>query len=192
MMRKNLSSSWHKKICLVFALLLVATAFASVPLSARPGSRSRTKTAASRGSHGVKSSKTPHVARRKSSKKTLRASARRRSLTHRQLRARIHLESDRVGQIQEALIKAGYLDEEPTGRWDESTRGAMRRYQSDHGFPATGLPEAKSLMKLGLGPHPLPSDLDPSVTARANADRVPPPNADARQGDSQVSPPNNK
>jgi hypothetical protein len=46
----------------------------------------------------------------------------------------------------------------------------MRRYQADHGFPATGLPEARSLMKLGLGPHPLPEELDASRAARASAD----------------------
>jgi len=44
----------------------------------------------------------------------------------------------------------------------------MLSYQKDHGFPATGLPEAKSLMKLGLGPHPLPPELDPGLT-RASA-----------------------
>jgi hypothetical protein len=45
----------------------------------------------------------------------------------------------------------------------------MRRYQADRGFPVTGLPEAKSLMKLGLGPHALPEALDGSA-ARASAD----------------------
>ncbi len=95
-----------------------------------------------------------------------------------------------MGEIQQALAKAGYLEEEPTGRWDDATRNAMKRYQTDRGFPATGLPEAKSLMKLGLGPHPLPADLDPSVTARANADAAAPPNSAASQPDPSSSPPN--
>ncbi len=79
------------------------------------------------------------------------------------------MEPQRVEEIQRALIKAGYLDEEPTGKWDDATRDAMLRYQSEHGFPATGLPEAKTLMKLGLGPHPLPQELDPSVQAQTAA-----------------------
>lgn len=69
-------------------------------------------------------------------------------------------EPERIQAIQEALAKQGYLKANPNGIWDEATRDAMRRYQADHGFPVTGLPEAKSLMKLGLGPHPLPADLD--------------------------------
>jgi hypothetical protein len=82
--------------------------------------------------------------------------------------ARLHLEPDRVDQIQEALIREGYLQGEPTGLWDARTHDAMLRYQTDHGFPATGLPEAKSLMKLGLGSHPLPVELDhgPAGVAR--------------------------
>jgi hypothetical protein len=42
----------------------------------------------------------------------------------------------------------------------------MKRYQQANGFNATGLPDAKSLMKMGLGPHPLPQDVDPLAQAR--------------------------
>ena len=89
------------------------------------------------------------------------------------------LEPERVTQIQEALTHAGYYEGEPSGRWDAKTRAAMQRYQSDHGFSATGLPEAKSLMKLGLGPHPLPPAVDPTLT-RASADN---PSGSAPPGD---------
>ena len=192
MLKDNTLKTWGKKISIGVALLLAGTTLAAVPVSARPGSRSRTKAAANRKSQVPKKPKAKHSAHRKTAQHTARAFARRRALTHRQLRARVHLESDRVGEIQQALVKAGYLDEEPTGRWDDSTRSAMKRYQSDHGFLATGLPEAKSLMKLGLGPHPLPPDLDPTVTARANADATAPPNGQAPQGNSPSSPPDNK
>jgi hypothetical protein len=47
-----------------------------------------------------------------------------------------------------------------SGLWDDATRDAMRSYQAANGFSPTGLPDAKSLMKLGLGPHALPSELD--------------------------------
>jgi peptidoglycan hydrolase-like protein with peptidoglycan-binding domain len=79
-------------------------------------------------------------------------------------------EPERIQEIQQALVQAGYLIAQPNGRWDDQTRDAMRRYQADHGFPVTGLPEAKSLMKLGLGPHPLPAELDTSSGAKAGAD----------------------
>lgn len=83
--------------------------------------------------------------------------------------SRLKLEPQRVQEIQQALVQAGYLTQEPTGKWDDPTRSAMRRYQTDNGFPATALPEAKSLMKLGLGPHPLPEDCDPAALARASS-----------------------
>jgi peptidoglycan hydrolase-like protein with peptidoglycan-binding domain len=76
---------------------------------------------------------------------------------------------ERIEEIQQALVKSGYLSAQPNGHWDDQTREAMRRYQADNGFPVTGLPEAKSLMKLGLGPHPLPPDLDTSNVAKAGA-----------------------
>jgi hypothetical protein len=75
----------------------------------------------------------------------------------------------RAEQIQEALVEAGDLHETPTGRWDAETREAMRQYQSSNGFQPTGLPDAKSLMKLGLGPHPLPADVDPLAEAKVGA-----------------------
>jgi peptidoglycan hydrolase-like protein with peptidoglycan-binding domain len=81
--------------------------------------------------------------------------------------ARLKLQPERVQEIQQALITQGYLNQDPTGKWDEATRSAMLRFQQDHGFPATGMPEAKSLMKLGLGPHPLPDELDPTAQVRA-------------------------
>ena len=74
--------------------------------------------------------------------------------------ARLRLQPERVQEIQQALIREGYLQGETSGLWDTRTHDAMLRYQTEHGFPATGLPEAKSLMKLGLGSHPLPPELD--------------------------------
>lgn len=75
----------------------------------------------------------------------------------------------RIRQIQKALIKAGFLHEKPNGRWDNATDNAMRQYQTQNGFAPTGLPEAKPLMKLGLGPHPLPPALARAAAKKANA-----------------------
>jgi peptidoglycan hydrolase-like protein with peptidoglycan-binding domain len=73
-----------------------------------------------------------------------------------------------VEEIQQALIREGYLKEPAGGVWDESTKEAMRNYQSNNGFSTTGLPDAKSLMKLGLGPHPLPEDVKRTASAQAS------------------------
>ena len=123
-------------------------------------------------------------ARRHHSKAQLAAEADR----HR--RARLHPSEERIQEIQQALSKAGYLGEQPNGRWDDQTREAMRRYQTDHGFPVTGLPEAKSLMKLGLGPHPLPADLDNSSAAAPGAATAgqPPSSSEAQQSTPDSTP----
>ena len=61
-----------------------------------------------------------------------------------------------------------FLKQEANGKWDSATRDAMRSFQQANGCQVTGLPEAKTLMKLGLGPHPLPADVDPSIVGRAS------------------------
>lgn len=80
----------------------------------------------------------------------------------------VRLQPDRIKEIQQALVGKGYLQDPPTGKWDATTRDAMRRYQAANGFKPTGLPEAKPLMKLGLGPHPLPPGLEPLRSASAS------------------------
>ena len=124
--------------------------------------RALKKSAVRRSSHRKDSKKVSRKVSRTSARNKQRVSRRRRL-------AQLHIERARAEEIQGALIKAGYLNEEPSGNWDNQTRDAMRRYQADHGFPVTGLPEAKSLMKLGLGPHPLPEGLDTSAVAQASA-----------------------
>lgn len=62
------------------------------------------------------------------------------------------IQSDRARQIQAALIREHYLSGEPSGVWDDRTRDAMRRYQDDNGWQTKVLPDARALIKLGLGP----------------------------------------
>jgi hypothetical protein len=40
----------------------------------------------------------------------------------------------------------------------------MQQYQQANGFGSTGLPDSRSLMKMGLGPHPLPAAADPTAS----------------------------
>lgn len=89
--------------------------------------------------------------------------------TSRQRLALLHLDPQRVDEIQQALIREGALSGPPTGVWDQTTKDAMRHYQAENGFAETGLPDAKSLMKLGLGPHPLPDDIQAGAASAGQA-----------------------
>ncbi len=62
------------------------------------------------------------------------------------------VDPDRAREIQEALIREHYLDGEPTGVWDGSTQAAMQRYQEDRGWQSKTVPDARALIRLGLGP----------------------------------------
>ncbi|HTG14587.1 MAG TPA: peptidoglycan-binding domain-containing protein [Blastocatellia bacterium] len=60
------------------------------------------------------------------------------------------ISAERVTEIQNALIKAGYLDGPPSGQYDEPTIGAMKQFQSKSGLPGNGMPSALALKKLGV------------------------------------------
>ncbi len=119
--------------------------------------------------------KTVSVSSKKSSS-TSKVRSRRRSSRPAPFRYRLaHLQmsSDRIMEIQAALTKSGYYQGVPTGKWDEPTKAAMRQCQAANGFPETGLPDSKSLMKLGLGPHPLPLELDATAQSRVSVETAP-------------------
>jgi peptidoglycan hydrolase-like protein with peptidoglycan-binding domain len=118
-------------------------------------SRSSAKSAAGRTSHGASKSKPAKPSQNSHNRDEFRRSA-------------MRPEPQRVQEIQTALIQAGEFHGEPTGTWDEATRDAMKRYQERHGFSVTGLPDSKSLMEMGLGPHPLPPDVATSAVSSTN------------------------
>lgn len=70
----------------------------------------------------------------------------------RRVRGQQVIEPERVTQIQQALIREHYLSGEATGKWDETTQAAMRKYQADRGWQTKLLPDSRALVKLGLGP----------------------------------------
>ena len=41
---------------------------------------------------------------------------------------------------------------EPSGKWDEATQQALRRYQADQGWQSKTVPDSRALIRLGLGP----------------------------------------
>jgi peptidoglycan hydrolase-like protein with peptidoglycan-binding domain len=146
-----------------FCILSVAESKAapqSTPQAKRKSKSAPTAKSKSVAHKGSTSAKGKHSARSvKGSKRRLPRSSRARL-------AQLHLDPQRVTEIQQALIREGALNGPPTGSWDDATRDAMRRYQTNNGFSATGLPDAKSLMKLGLGPHPLPEDVQATASAQ--------------------------
>jgi peptidoglycan hydrolase-like protein with peptidoglycan-binding domain len=75
----------------------------------------------------------------------------------------------RVTEIQQALIRVHYLTGEATGKWDESTKAAMQKYQADQGWQTKLMPDARALKKLGLGP-----DYSNAINAK-NSSFAPPP-----------------
>ena len=63
------------------------------------------------------------------------------------------IDPQRAEEIQEALIREHYMTGEPTGKWDQSSEDALRRYQADHGWQSKTVPDSRALISLGLGPH---------------------------------------
>jgi len=62
------------------------------------------------------------------------------------------IDGERARQIQAALVREHYMNGEPSGRWDDSTQVAMRRYQADQGWQSKSIPDSRALIRLGLGP----------------------------------------
>lgn len=59
--------------------------------------------------------------------------------------------AERINEIQEALASKGAFADKPTGKWDDSTTDAMKKFQASHGLDPTGKLDALTLQKLGLG-----------------------------------------
>jgi hypothetical protein len=62
------------------------------------------------------------------------------------------IDSARTTEIQNALIKQGYLSGQPSGEWDAQTQSAMQKLQSDNGWQTKITPDSRAIIKLGLGP----------------------------------------
>ncbi len=62
------------------------------------------------------------------------------------------IDPERVTQIQQALIHAHYLTADANGKWDATTVAAMQKFQADNGWQTRLMPDARALVKLGLGP----------------------------------------
>lgn len=63
------------------------------------------------------------------------------------------IDSERATQIQEALIKGGYLTGAPSGHWDAESQAAMQKLQGSQGWQTKLTPDSRALIMLGLGPN---------------------------------------
>jgi peptidoglycan hydrolase-like protein with peptidoglycan-binding domain len=59
--------------------------------------------------------------------------------------------TERVSEIQQALSKDGSFSGTPSGKWDDSTVAAMKKFQAGHGLNPSGKLDARTLQQLGLG-----------------------------------------
>ena len=121
---------------LLAGTLSTASAAASKRQATKPASKSKSpvKTSASAksaSSHGKKSRK----ARTK------------------RVRGQKAIDTQRTQEIQQALIRERMLAGEPTGKWDDATQSALRRYQAQNGWQSKSIPDSRALIKLGLGPN---------------------------------------
>ena len=140
------------------ALLLCLAAGLGVsaePSKAQSGSPAKKKTApGTAASHsGTSSSKSGSKAGSKKGRKSSRRQPGQKTPT-----------SDRISEIQTALSKNGSYSGTPSGKWDDSTVMAVKKFQSAHGMNPTGRLDAPTLQKLGLG----------SSTAGVAAPQTPP------------------
>lgn len=62
------------------------------------------------------------------------------------------IDRQRARQIQDALIREGYLQGPADGVWGEQSRAAMEKYQADNGWQTKIVPDSRALIRLGLGP----------------------------------------
>jgi hypothetical protein len=77
----------------------------------------------------------------------------RRSTKKTMVRGQQKIDPTRAEEIQEALIREHYLTGEPSGKWDQASEDALRRYQTDHGWQSKTVPDSRALISLGLGPN---------------------------------------
>ena len=88
---------------------------------------------------------------RSTSNATIKHSSRARKSTHASLKQ--VMEPERATEIQQALIRNGYLSGEPSGTWDSQSAAAMQKFQGDNGWQTRITPDSRALIKLGLGPQ---------------------------------------
>jgi putative peptidoglycan binding protein len=133
------------------ALLLTCVQAAAKQADAQKSSAPSKTTATTKHhtTHAATSSAAKKSSSHTTSTKGKPSSSRRKKRT---ARGQQKIDSERAQSIQEALIREHYLTGEATGKWNQASEDAMRRYQGDHGWQTKTVPDSRALIKLGLGP----------------------------------------
>lgn len=87
---------------------------------------------------------------------------------------------DRINEIQGALAKKGFYAGEPTGKWNDDSAEAMKKFQAANGLTPNGRYDALTLQKLGLGsgtaglgaPTPPPNTANRLLSSKVQRDEV--------------------
>jgi len=112
-------------------------------------------------------------------------------------RGQMAIDPARAREIQIALIREKYMQGTPTGAWDAATQAAMQRYQADHGWQSKTTPDARALIKLGLGPshdrllNPESAMTTTSTTTASTKMPATPVSIDPKPGANPATPDNN-
>src|SRR5580704_5917268 len=116
-------------------------------------------------------STSPHSSSKSASTSAQSKSKRsRKSAASRRPRGQQKIDRQRALEIQEALIREHYLTGKPTGVWNDATQQAMQRYQADNNWQSKTTPDARALIKLGLGPdHQQLLNPDSAMTSQSQA-----------------------
>jgi peptidoglycan hydrolase-like protein with peptidoglycan-binding domain len=101
----------------------------------------------------------PHVRHGKKTHRSTRGSWKR--------RGQQQISSDRIREIQTALIREHYLTGQPTGVFDQRTKNALVKLQADQGWQSKVVPDSRALIKLGLGPTH-----DGAINLEASSDKT--------------------
>ena len=109
-----------------------------------PASQSTTATTAQ--------AKNPKSTASSSHTTTSKSKRSRKSAANRRSKGQQKIDPQRTLEIQQALIREHYLTGKPTGVWNDATQQAMQRYQADNNWQSKTTPDARALIKLGLGP----------------------------------------
>jgi Putative peptidoglycan binding domain len=130
---------------LTLSLLLAGAAMATTT----------TQTKSSASSKSSKSASSSHKSGKSSSSKSGKTSSSK-SKGKKSAKATSHgqkgIDQERTVAIQEALAKQGYLSGEPSGKFDQTTKDALVRFQAENGWQTKVTPDSRALIKLGLGP----------------------------------------
>jgi hypothetical protein len=117
---------WPNKAVVLFGTVVLGVSVAS---AAEPSSSTHPVSNSSKSAHH--SSKKPRKAR---------------------VRGQQAIDGERCREIQQALVREHYMTGQPSGKWDDATQQAMRRYQKDQGWQSKSVPDSRALIRLGLGP----------------------------------------